>query len=128
MTTPFANPHSILLSRYEVGSTSKEASSKTLTKEATQAETALEAEQYYQATHLMSLFGYKAPSGKKPPTTLKQAITDVETDQDTLTGWTAPPSPSPTPLPSTPTIPWWVYAIIGAIVIMIIVAIAALVV
>jgi hypothetical protein len=121
MTTPFKTVHDILLSEYELGSTSKEASSKTLTQEATQAETALEGEQYYQATHLMTLFGYKAPSGVTPPSTLKQSIEDVESGA-TLSGWTAPPS-----TPSTPSlsIPWWVYVVLAIIVIGVIVALVS---
>jgi hypothetical protein len=124
MTAPFKTVHDILLSGFEVGSTSKEASSKKLTEEATQAETNLEGEQYYQATHLMSLFGYKAPSGVTPPKTLKDAISDVE-NGETLYGWYAPssaPTPSSTPEPSTFTIPWWVYVVLGVIVIGLVIA------
>ena len=116
MTTPFSTVKSVLLSGYELGSTSKEASSKELTQAASQAEENLTAEQYYQATNLMKEFGYKAPPGVTPPTTLKQAIQDVESGA-TLEGWTAPPSP-----PTTPSIPWWVYLVIGIIAIGIIVA------
>jgi len=123
MTTPFSTVHDVLTSDYEVGSTSKEvgteAGIKKLTKEVNQAQLNLTAEQYYQATNLMSLFGYKAPPGTTPPTTLTQAIQDVESGA-TLSGWTAPPSP-----PATPSIPWWVYALIGVIVIGVIVALVS---
>jgi hypothetical protein len=122
MTTPFRTVHDILLSEFEVGSTSKEASSKKLTEEATQAETNLVGEQYYQATHLMSLFGYKAPSGVTPPKTLKDAISDVE-NGETLYGWYAPSSaPTPSSIPTSFSIPWWVYLIIGILVIGLIIA------
>jgi hypothetical protein len=120
MTAPFKTVHDILLSGFEVGSTSKEASSKKLTEEAAQAETNLEGEQYYQATHLMSLFGYKAPSGVTPPKTLKEAISDVENGA-TLSGWTAPP-PTPSSTLTSFSIPWWVYLIIGILVIGLIIA------
>ena len=131
---PYSSPEELTAGEFELGSTSKEAISKSVQKAAQHAEVYTLAGMYLDTINNLLVNGWRPPSGVTPPTTLQQAVQDVEGGTNSLQGWTAPP-PSPgqtsTPTPSPPSIPWepysfsipwWVYAIIAIIVIAIIVA------
>ncbi len=103
----------LVTSQFQLGSTSKEASSKSLQTAAQNAVTQALGEKYYEVTHQLALSGWTAPGGSQPPSTLQQAVNDVENNKATLSGWLPPVSQQ---LQSF-NIPVWFWAILAVVLI-----------